>query len=95
MGVDILVWAAWLILQLQSAQAAIEGFSLANLTADYAVTKQIAVSGRVTNLFGSEHSTFGLLGDPADVLGPGYDDPRFLSPGAPRAAWVGVVFSLR
>jgi iron complex outermembrane recepter protein len=74
---------------------AIEGFSLANLTADFAVTKQIAVSGRVTNLFGSEHSTFGLLGDAADVLGPGYEDPRFLSPAAPRAAWVGVVFSIR
>jgi outer membrane cobalamin receptor len=74
---------------------AIDRFYLVNLTADYAVTKHIAVSGRATNLFASEHSTFGLLGDAADVLGHGYQDPRFLSPGAPRTGWVGIVFSVR
>jgi iron complex outermembrane recepter protein len=31
-----------------------------------------------------------LLGVADDVLGDDYDDPRFVSPGAPRAAWAGV-----
>jgi iron complex outermembrane recepter protein len=75
--------------------AEIRGFSLVNVTATCAITKQVALTGRVTNLLGSEHATFGLLGNADDVLGPGYENPRFLSPGAPRAGWVGVVFSVR
>lgn len=73
---------------------AIDGFAIVNLTANYAIAN-IRLTGRVTNLFGSEHSTFGLLGEADEVLGDDYDDPRFLSPGAPRAAWVGVEFSFR
>jgi hypothetical protein len=49
----------------------------------------------VTNLSGSEHSTFGLLGEADEVLGVDYEDPRFPSPGAPRAPWVGVESSFR
>ena len=44
----------------------------------------------VNNLFDAEESTFGVLGDATEVLGPAYDSPRFLGPGAPRAAWLGV-----
>lgn len=71
------------------------GFRVVNLSASYPVAPAVALSARVTNLFGSRHATFGLLGDADDVLGDDYDDPRFLNPGAPRAAWVGVTFSLR
>jgi outer membrane receptor protein involved in Fe transport len=74
---------------------AIDGFAVVNLTADYAIANHIRLTGRVTNLFGSEHATFGLLGEADEVLGDDYEDPRFLSPGAPRAAWVGVEFSFR
>jgi hypothetical protein len=49
----------------------------------------------VTNLFDTEYSTFGLLGEADQVLGDEFDDPRFLGPGAPRAAWVGLTFSFR
>ncbi|MQA29288.1 MAG: TonB-dependent receptor [Luteitalea sp.] len=73
----------------------IDGFSVANLTASYAIARHIALTARVTNLFDSEHSTFGLLGEADEVLGDDYEDPRFLSPGAPRAAWVGLEFSFR
>jgi outer membrane receptor protein involved in Fe transport len=73
----------------------LDGFALVNLTAGYALTRRVAVTARVTNLFGAEYSTFGLLGDADDVLGDEYDDPRFVSPGAPRAAWVGLQFSFR
>jgi len=74
---------------------ALDGFTVVNLTAKYSVTNHVRLTGRVTNLFGSEYATFGLLGEADEVLGDDYEDPRFLGPGAPRAAWVGVEFSFR
>lgn len=74
---------------------AIDGFTLANATASYALARQVRLTGRITNIFGSKYSTFGLLGEADEVLGDDYDDPRFLSPGAPRAAWVGLEISFR
>jgi outer membrane receptor protein involved in Fe transport len=68
----------------------IDGYALVNLSARYAVTPRVEVFADVINLFDAEYETFGLLGEADDVLGDGYDDPRFVSPGAPRAAWVGV-----
>ena len=53
------------------------------------------MTGRITNLFDAEHATFGLLGEADEVLGDDYEDPRFLSPGAPRAAWVGLTVTFR
>ena len=44
----------------------------------------------VNNLFDTGYSTFGVLGNATDVLGPTYDSRRFLGVGAPRAAWLGV-----
>jgi hypothetical protein len=44
----------------------------------------------VSNLFDADYGTFGVLGDARPVLGAAYNDPRFVGPGAPRAAWVGV-----
>ncbi len=73
----------------------IDGYAVAALRARYQLGSRIAVTGRVTNLFGSEYATFGLLGEADEVLGDDYDDPRFLSPGAPRAAWIGLELSLR
>ena len=48
---------------------------------------------RVENLFDTDYETFGLLGEADEVLGDEFDDPRFLSPGAPRAAWAGFRIS--
>lgn len=75
--------------------APLGGFREFNLSASYPLARSVALTARVTNLFDSRHATFGLLGEADEVLGDDYRDPRFLSPGAPRAAWVGVTFSLR
>jgi iron complex outermembrane receptor protein len=75
--------------------APLAGFRVVNLSASYPLARVVALSARVTNLFDSRHATFGLLGEADEVLGDDYDDPRFLNPGAPRAAWVGLTFSLR
>jgi outer membrane cobalamin receptor len=59
-----------------------------------AITRGVALVAQISNLFNSKHATFGLLGDADDVLGDQYDDPRFLSPAAPRAAWIGIELAL-
>ena len=43
----------------------------------------------VSNVFDAHYATFGVLGDATPVF-PTYTDPRFVGPGAPRAAWIGV-----
>ncbi len=73
----------------------IDGFATLNASAGYAIRRGLRVTAQVANLFNAQYATFGLLGDAAQVLGDSYDDPRFVSPGAPRAAWVGLEFSWR
>ena len=73
----------------------VDGFATVDLSAGYALGRGLRLSARLSNLFDTGFETFGLLGEADEVLGDGYDDPRFLSPGAPRAAWVGVEWSLR
>ena len=53
-------------------------------------TPHLRLHARIHNIFDSEYETFGALGDPEQVLGAGFEDPRFLSPGAPRGIWVGA-----
>ena len=50
----------------------------------------MTLTARVTNVFNTKPESFGVLGQADDVLGDEFDDPRFLSPSAPRAAWIGV-----
>jgi len=66
------------------------GFTVVNAEARRALTNRVTLIGRVQNLFDAEYSTFGVLGN-AELLGEEFEDePRFGSPGAPRAAWIGV-----
>ena len=75
--------------------APIERSTVLNLFGSYQLGRRARLVGRVTNLLDAGYATFGLLGEADEVLGDDFDDPRFLSPGAPRAAWVGVEFSFR
>ena len=68
----------------------VPGFVVMNLRAAYQLARPLSLFAIVSNLFDAEHATFGVLGDPAPVLGAAFTDPRFVGPGAPRAAWVGV-----
>jgi iron complex outermembrane recepter protein len=69
--------------------------TVVSLSGSYALHPQVRLVARLTNLFNSHYATFGLLGEPDEVLGDQFDDPRFISPGAPRAAWVGLEIVLR
>ena len=60
--------------------------------------EQVELFARLENLLDEEYETFGLIGEePGEVDVPAFaefDNPRFLGPGAPRAAFVGVKLSL-
>jgi outer membrane receptor protein involved in Fe transport len=71
----------------------IDSATTLNLSASYALHRRARIVARLTNVFDTDYATFGLLGEGDEVLGDEFDDPRFLSPGAPRAAWVGVELS--
>lgn len=79
----------------------IDGYTVVNLSGEYQFNDRLSFFARVNNLFDTEYETFGLYGEADEVLGEeeeeGDDDDdeeeegsRFLSPGAPMAAWVGL-----
>jgi outer membrane receptor protein involved in Fe transport len=72
----------------------LDGYFVASLRGRVRLHPRMTLVAHVTNLFNSDHATFGLLGEADDVLGDEYDDPRFLTPAAARAAWVGLELSL-
>jgi outer membrane receptor protein involved in Fe transport len=69
------------------------GYALLNLRANYTFNEHVSVFARVDNVFDKQFVTFGTLGDPTAVY-PDFADPRFLGPGQPRGAWVGVKVAL-
>jgi len=68
----------------------IGSFTIANFRAEYTINESLRIFININNIFDSRYETFGLFGDGTDVLGADFGDSRFLSPGAPRAAWLGV-----
>jgi iron complex outermembrane receptor protein len=92
--------AAALSLRAQSSQVlrgdeanrlpAVPGFATVDVLVRWRAARRATLVVQATNLFDDAYETFGGLGS-ADLLGDAYeDDRRFLSPAAPRAAWVGV-----
>ena len=72
----------------------IGGATVVGVVGSYALNRRTNLTARVTNLFWAEYASFGLLGEADDVLGDEFEDPQFLSPAAPRAAWIGVEFRI-
>jgi outer membrane receptor protein involved in Fe transport len=68
----------------------LDSYAVVNARAEYSAADKLRVFLVVDNLFDREYETFGLFGDAENVLGPGFEDRRFLSPSVPRAAWIGV-----
>lgn len=67
-----------------------DGYAMVNFRGEYRLNDFITVIAKVENLFDVEYETFGLLGEPEAVLGPAFNDPRFLGPGAVRGGWIGI-----
>lgn len=72
----------------------LSGYWLFNATAEYKVTDHFSIFGKVDNLFDVHYNSFGLYGDPTEVSDGAFKDGRFVSPGAPRAGWIGVRLSI-
>jgi len=72
----------------------VDGFTVVNLRGQYQFNKNLSAFIRVDNVFDEEYETFGVLGEPDEVLGDEFDDPRFLGPGAPRGGWIGLRLTL-
>lgn len=76
----------------------LDGYVVAGLRARYQVNDNVEFYARVSNLFDEDYETFGLLGEePSEVDLPLFEDfenPRFVGPAAPRAAFVGITLSL-
>jgi outer membrane receptor protein involved in Fe transport len=68
----------------------VDGFTVFNLRGEFDINEHVAIFANVDNVFDEDYETFGLLGEADEVLGDDFDSPRFLSPGAPRAGWVGL-----
>ena len=73
--------------------APIGGFAVVNLRAVYRIGEHFSAYARLQNAFDRRYADFGVIGNATNVL-PQFTDPRLLSPGAPRAAWVGFSFDL-
>lgn len=75
-----------------------DDFLIVSLRGQYRLNEHLLFFATVRNLLDTKYETFGLIGEePGEVDAPGlagFEDPRFLGPGAPRAAFVGVKLSL-
>ena len=69
------------------------GYATLNARGSYALASRVQLFARADNLLDTRFYTFGLLGQPDEVI-PGAEDPRFASPGAPRSFWVGLDMQL-
>jgi iron complex outermembrane receptor protein len=68
----------------------VDGYALLNLRLEYRFGERASLFVNLDNVLDEEYATFGVFGEADEVLGDDFDDPRFLGPGAPRAAWAGV-----
>ena len=65
-------------------------YAVLNLRGSLDVSENLSVFLNIDNVLDEEYETFGLFGEADEVLGDDFEDARFLSPAAPRAAWLGV-----
>ncbi len=72
----------------------IDGYAVVNIRGSYQYNQYVSFFARINNLLDSDYETFGLLGNPEEILGPAFDDPRFLGPGAPISGFIGITISI-
>ena len=80
----------------------VDGYSVFNLRTGYRIGQQWEVFARINNVLDEDYSTTGILAensfgaDGAFLADPDdWEDETFYAPGAPRAAWIGIRYSLQ
>ncbi len=81
----------------QDSHGQISGYTIVNLDSHYSINDNWKLFAKVQNLFDRNYATFGQLG--VNEFGRGgawnsdpWNNTQFQTPGAPRAAWVGVTY---
>ncbi|NOR68542.1 MAG: TonB-dependent receptor plug domain-containing protein [Methylomarinum sp.] len=74
--------------------APLGGYWVFNASTEVKINEHVALFGRVNNVFDRDYKTFGVYGEADEVLGADFDNGRFVSPGAPRAGWIGIRLSM-
>ena len=69
---------------------AIDGYTVLDVRADYRLGERVTAFVTAENILDERYATFGVFGEADEVLGDEFDGSRFVTPGAPRAAWAGV-----
>ncbi len=70
------------------------GYWIFNARTELKINEHLAFFGRIDNIFDRDYKTFGVYGEADEVLGEEFDNGRFVSPGMPRAGWIGIKLSL-
>ncbi len=70
------------------------GYWVFNARTEVKVTDNVTLFGSIDNIFDRKYKTFGVYGDATEVLGDDFDNGQFVSPGAPRAGWIGIRLSI-
>lgn len=99
MGLDVLYNSDQVLRGDESNQVdALDGYVIVDLRGRYRINDNVELFARLYNLFDNEYETFGLLGEePSEVDVPSYEDfenPRFVGPAAPRAAFIGFTLNV-
>lgn len=68
----------------------LDGYTVLNARAQYRFSQSVRLFASIENLLDADYATFGVFGDADDVLGDAFDEPLFMSPGAPRAVYFGL-----
>jgi len=75
--------------------AKLSGYWVFNANAEYKITKNFALFGKLVNIFDNNYNTFGVYGDASSIPGNfGSGNDRFVSPAMPRAGWIGLRLTL-
>ena len=69
---------------------ALPGYTVLNLRLDLRLRRGARAFASIDNALDERYATFGVFGEADEVLGEGFENPRFLTPAAPRGAWVGL-----
>jgi outer membrane receptor protein involved in Fe transport len=72
----------------------LDGYSAVNVRAEYRFGQRATLFLAIDNLLDEEYETFGVFGEADEVLGEEFEEPFFVGPGAPLAAWIGVRLEL-
>ncbi|MCK5924254.1 MAG: TonB-dependent receptor, partial [Methylococcales bacterium] len=77
-----------------NSTAPLGGYWLFNAKTEIKINDYVSLYGKIDNIFDRKYKSFGVYGDPSEVLGDSFDNGRFVSPGMPRAGWVGIRLTL-